>query len=1324
MFFFLGLGYTLNVSGNDGRHPDVVSTVTVVFSVFTNATVENSVILLIPRLTASDFLSIHYRSLRDTLQRDSDSEDIVLIYSIDTRDDNLYIYLAIETPKGSKSKQEVSKLLSKKLNKIKNLLDGKNITIGHSPCDSGPCKNGGSCNDQLIVYDDARITNSQSLILTSSRVVHETICKCQDGFTGVRCDLPQDPCMPSPCFQGGQCHRIGHKFLCSCPSHRVGEYCELEKGDACALNPCKNDGTCKVSPDGSSFFCLCRTGYRGNHCEAIIDSCRPNPCLYGSLCIDQKPGYRCSCPEGRYGRHCERSTFGFDELSFMSFPALDANTNDITIIFATIKPNALLLYNYGPQSSGRSDFIALELINGKISFSCGGTRSAIVKIQVNSGKKLDDGQWKKVTATRNGRVMSLSVSNCREHGDYCDDCEPDDRNCFVDDMGLTSTLNFNSNLLLLGGLINVDPILERSGQVHSDDFVGCIHSVSVNGRALNLSSPISSRGVRNTCPRPEQSLCQKYGSICGSVTKCFDKWHQISCECSDKLLAPNCQGAFEPINLSDGGFIEFKISEKHKRMHLLENIYKGTTLWTENRITRSTEDEINLFQTVYPPKKISLMFKTIEQNGILLYVATNKHYTAIELRNGQLIYFSMLGPIVNMTGSIDESLANGKWHNLTILARSRGIRLLIDKISIGDELDSAGVHDFLDPYLTTLFIGGMRKDLRNSNGFSSNFEGCLSNFTINDEVQPFNGSGSIFKEVVYHGKVYRGCRGLSDISTAAAAAAVTDPLNIGITLVVIFFVTLLVAILVSFVIFKLRQQNKEKMPPSVVNKNTNTIMTNSHGSTTDSMMSRHENTYISDTSELRGVGMGMGIGISMGMGIGVGHLGAEMISKKFKEREIPNEHRSQRPDIIEREVAKNISMREEHPPLPPPTHSSLHSHEHSQELDMPELYDLENASSIAPSDIDIVYHYKSYRDGMRKYKATPLPISSYNHHKHTAQRPHRHNGPFPPRAMLSQSVDQSPGPAPQLLQSTPLARLSPSSELSSQQTRILTLRDISGKPYQSALLATTSSSGGIDKDALHSNSERSLNSPIMSQLSGSTSSRKVPQSSNENGNNISRGPMGLTAEEIERLNSRPRISSLVSTLEAVSSSCDVRRPPPPPHGPHGPIHLHQRHKPPTERLERQNSSTTDESESDSFTCSEIEYDNDSMAGNKCSDNLYSKSDNEQLRRCNESPQSNKHPATNINYDGFDSSFKGSLTTLVASDDDLSTQIGSLYRPNSNGSSSKNTALSGDYLLSWGPNFQSLIGVFIDIAKLPDSAGRVSNGLRLATNIPKTSEEYV
>ena len=147
-------------------------------------------------------------------------------------------------------------------------------------------------------------------------------------------------------------------------------------------------------------------------------------------------------------------------------------------------------------------------------------------------------------------------------------------------------------------------------------------------------------------------------------------------------------------------------------------------------------------------------------------------------------------------------------------------------------------------------------------------------------------------------------------------------------------------------------------------------------------------------------------------------------------------------------------------------------------------YDLENASSIAPSDIDIVYHYKGYRRGGRS-----LPKKK------------RHGGP---------------------MQNTPLARLSPSSEISHNTPRILTLGDLSGKRLPPGLLAEQS--------------ERSLNSPVSHVSSGSRHSR-----------HHNRG--GLTSENVARFNSGNggrfttggNTSTLVNTLDLVSVGSESRK---------------------------------------------------------------------------------------------------------------------------------------------------------------------------------------
>ncbi len=81
-----------------------------------------------------------------------------------------------------------------------------------------------------------------------------------------------------------------------------------------------------------------------------------------------------------------------------------------------------------------------------------------------------------------------------------------------------------------------------------------------------------------------------------------------------------------------------------------------------------------------------------------------------------------------------------------------------------------------------------------------------------------------------------------------------------------------------------------------------------------------------------------------------------------------------------------------------------------------EHYDLENASSIAPSDIDIVYHYKGFRN-------------RHDAHLHHLTAGHHHS--------------KNNGSSSSAINHAPLSRLSPSVSELSAVPRILTLQDLS-----------------------------------------------------------------------------------------------------------------------------------------------------------------------------------------------------------------------------------------------------------------------------------------
>ena len=390
----------LVVDASDGSSA-VSYNVKVRFVAYNSLTVNNSITVRVKEASPEKFLSQSYQNFLDAVNRILPHGYLSQLFSVKPVAGG-FVYLSVAGKRTDvfqyMSRETLSDLLSR--NKADLERNGKVQiqNVDYTPCTaSSPCHNGGECTSYIQTLGTTTTVDSVPVIFMSVDYDWRFKCVCKPGFIGETCEISEKGCDSKPCKNGATCVDKDYSYECRCPAGFNGPTCDNDINE-CAQNPCKNNGRCENL--AGSYKCHCKPGYLGVNCSSGFDFCQV------SSLTNSWAQPKCTCDSGKA---CQCSCIGFESASYLMLPTLESlqqgKFNNITFEFSTAESDGLLLYNTDGKYRRDSDFIAIQIISGKIqlSFNLGYTRSAVV---VEHDKTVDDGKWHRVTAIRNGKVST------------------------------------------------------------------------------------------------------------------------------------------------------------------------------------------------------------------------------------------------------------------------------------------------------------------------------------------------------------------------------------------------------------------------------------------------------------------------------------------------------------------------------------------------------------------------------------------------------------------------------------------------------------------------------------------------------------------------------------------------------------------------------------------------------------------------------------------------------------------------------------------------------------------------------------------------------
>nr|XP_046212763.1 neurexin-1a-like isoform X31 [Oncorhynchus gorbuscha] len=393
------------------------------------------------------------------------------------------------------------------------------------------------------------------------------------------------------------------------------------------------------------------------------------------LCV-----WLCLCSLG--GSRGEVLEFGGVSGQWGRFPVWNACCESIlSFSVRTHSEDGLLLYL---DDEGFCDFLELLLLRGKLRlrFSIFCAEPA----EVSSGVAVSDGHWHVVRVKRDWRNTSLEVDGRMEG--------------WAEVKSKRRDMTVFSHTFM-GGVspeLHASPLrLTSPGVRDHAPFAGWLTSVTINGSAVVIEG---SEGVTmggDGCG-PDH-VCQN-GGVCSVVEQ------KNVCDCTDTGYKGN--------DCSEG-LAHLMIGDQAREDYLAT--FKGSEYFCYDLSPspiQSSSDEI------------TLSFKTLQRNGLMLHTGKSADYVNLALKNGAVSL------VINLGSGAFEALVepvNGKfndnaWHDVKVTRNLRQVTISVDGIltTTGytqEDYTMLGSDDFF-------YVGGSPStaDLPGS-PVSNNFMGCL-----------------------------------------------------------------------------------------------------------------------------------------------------------------------------------------------------------------------------------------------------------------------------------------------------------------------------------------------------------------------------------------------------------------------------------------------------------------------------------------------------------------------------------------------------------------------------------------------------------------------